>query len=111
MRIMRGTFGETPVIGFVLGVYRTMTIAQRPEARGLGGPTVCRSTDYWRSLRRALDLRMVELWTVYSRPADRAHACEVRKVLVEDDGLKQSDRQLFRHVNEARSVLARRGLI
>jgi len=54
---------------------------------------------------------MVELWTVYSRPADRAHACEVRKVLVEDDGLKQSDRQLFRHVNEARSVLARRGLI
>jgi hypothetical protein len=53
----------------------------------------------------------VELWTVYDRPSDDLHACEVRKVLVEDDGLKHEDRQLFRHVSEARSVLARRGLI
>jgi len=35
----------------------------------------------------------------------------VRKVLVEDDGLKPSDSQLFRDVTEARSALARRGLI
>ena len=53
----------------------------------------------------------MELWTVYDRPSDDSHACEVRKVLVEDDGLKNEDRQLFRHVSEARSALARRGLI
>lgn len=54
---------------------------------------------------------MVELWTIYGRPADDSHACEVRKVLVEEDGLKQEGSQLFRDVSEARSVLARRGLI
>ena len=53
----------------------------------------------------------MELWSVHDRPADDAHSCEVRKVLVEDDGLKNADSQLFRHVSEARSVLARRGLI
>lgn len=53
----------------------------------------------------------MELWTVYDRADDDSHACEVRKVLVEDDGLKNEDSQLFRHVSEARSVLARRGLI
>ena len=51
------------------------------------------------------------LWTVYDRPADEAHACEVRKVLIEDDGLHPDDRQLFRHLCEARSALARQGLI
>ncbi|HUJ29461.1 MAG TPA: hypothetical protein VLW85_25750 [Myxococcales bacterium] len=51
------------------------------------------------------------LWTVYDRPADEAHACEVRKVLIEDDGLHPDDRQLFRHLTEARSALARQGLI
>ena len=52
----------------------------------------------------------MELWTVHRLPAD-ASRCEVRKVLVEDDGLKPSDSQLFRDVTEARSALARRGLI
>lgn len=51
------------------------------------------------------------LWTVHDRAADDSHCCEVRKVLVEDDGLKNEDSQLFRHVIEARSALARRGLI
>lgn len=53
----------------------------------------------------------MELWSIYDRPADDSHACEVRKVLIEDDGLHAEDRQMFRHVQEARSVLARRGLI
>jgi hypothetical protein len=56
-------------------------------------------------------LPIVELWTVYNLSADDSHGCEVRKVLIEDDGLRHSDSQLFRHVSEARSVLARRGLI
>ena len=53
----------------------------------------------------------MELWSVYDLPSDESHACEVRKVLAEDDGLHTEDRQLFRHVSEARSALARRGLI
>jgi hypothetical protein len=51
----------------------------------------------------------VELWTLYNRPTDRR--CAVRKVLVEDEGLQATDEQLFRNVQEARSVLARRGLV
>jgi hypothetical protein len=35
----------------------------------------------------------------------------VRKVLVEDDGLHTDEEQLFRSVYEARSALARRGLL
>jgi hypothetical protein len=35
----------------------------------------------------------------------------VRKVLVEDDGLSPDDWHLFQSVQEARSALARRGLI
>lgn len=53
----------------------------------------------------------MELWTVYDRPADHPRHCAVRKVLVEDDGLSPRDLQLFQSVQEARSALARRGLI
>jgi len=53
----------------------------------------------------------VELWTVYDRPADHPRHCAVRKVLVEDEGLLPADWQLFQTVYEARSALARRGLI
>jgi hypothetical protein len=53
----------------------------------------------------------MELWSVYDLPKGATHGCEVRKVLVEEDGLRNEDSQLFRHVSEARSVLARRGLI
>jgi len=53
----------------------------------------------------------VELWSVYDRPSAHPSHCAVRKVLVEDDGLSPSDWQLFPSVEEARSVLARRGLI
>jgi hypothetical protein len=51
----------------------------------------------------------MELWTVYRKPA--APACAVRKVLVEQDGLRCDGEQTFRSVWEARSVLARRGLV
>jgi len=50
----------------------------------------------------------MELWTVYQDPPDH---CTVRKVLVEDDGLAAADTQVFQSVIEARSALARRGLI
>lgn len=50
----------------------------------------------------------MELWTVYKRPAS---GCEVRKILVEDEGLVPADTQLFRNLGEARLALSRRGLI
>lgn len=53
----------------------------------------------------------VELWSVYDRPADHPRHCAVRKVLVEDDGLCPDDWHLFSSLQEARSALARRGLI
>jgi hypothetical protein len=53
----------------------------------------------------------MELWTVYDRPPDHPKHCAVRKVLVEDDGLRPADWHLFESVVDARSVLARRGLI
>lgn len=53
----------------------------------------------------------MELWSVYDRPKDHPRHCAVRKVLVEDDGLQPDDVQLFGSVIEARSALARRGLI
>ena len=53
----------------------------------------------------------MELWTIYDRPADHPRHCTVRKVLVADDGLSSEDTQLFQSVLEARSALARRGLI
>ena len=53
----------------------------------------------------------MELWTVYDRPTDHPKHCAVRKVLVEDEGLLPDDWQLFASVQEARSALARSGLI
>ena len=53
----------------------------------------------------------MELWTVYDRPQDHPKHCAVRKVLVEDEGLQPDDWQLFASIQEARSALARRGLI
>ena len=50
----------------------------------------------------------VELWSVYNQPSERH--CSVRKVLVEDDGLRNAGEQLFENIWQARSVLARRGL-
>ena len=53
----------------------------------------------------------MEFWTVYDRPADHPGHCAVRKILVQDDGLSPDDWHLFQSVYEARSALARRGLI
>jgi hypothetical protein len=53
----------------------------------------------------------VELWSVYEQPVDHPDSCAVRKILVEDDGLSPGEWELFRSLQEARSVLARRGLI
>jgi hypothetical protein len=51
----------------------------------------------------------VELWSVYHRASERR--CAVRKVLVEEDGLRADGEQLFENIWQARSVLARRGLV
>ena len=51
----------------------------------------------------------MELWSVYDQP--KGNGCAVRKVLVEQDGLRDADEQVFETVWEARSVLARRGLV
>jgi hypothetical protein len=53
----------------------------------------------------------VELWSVYHHPAGHPDCCAVRKILVEDDGLCPDDWELFRTLQDARRVLARRGLI
>ena len=53
----------------------------------------------------------MELWSIYDRPKDHPRHCAVRKVLVEEEGLRPEDTQLFASVQEARSALARRGLI
>jgi len=53
----------------------------------------------------------VELWHVYDRSSNRSGSCAVRKILVQDDGLAGDDWQLFETLQEARRVLARRGLI
>ena len=53
----------------------------------------------------------MELWTVYDRPSDHPRHCVVLKVVAQDDGLAPSDSHLFGSVQEARSALARRGLI
>jgi hypothetical protein len=53
----------------------------------------------------------VELWRVYDQSQDHPGGCAVRKVLVEDDGLSAGEWQLFQSLQEARRVLARRGLI
>ncbi|MGZ6144015.1 MAG: hypothetical protein ACXWLM_11805 [Myxococcales bacterium] len=53
----------------------------------------------------------MELWTVYDRPKDHPRHCAVRKILVEEEGLQPDDWHLFTSVQEARSALARRGLI
>jgi hypothetical protein len=51
----------------------------------------------------------VEIWSVYHQPTEAFFA--VRKVIVEQDGLRCADEQLFSNVWEARSVLVRRGLV
>ena len=53
----------------------------------------------------------MELWTVYDRPSDHPRHCAVRKILVEDDGLLPGEWELFQSIEQARMVLARRGLI
>ena len=53
----------------------------------------------------------MELWSVYDRPKEHPRHCAVQKVLVEEEGLQPEDTQLFSSVQEARSALARRGLI
>ena len=53
----------------------------------------------------------MQLWTVYDGAADHPSHCAVRKILVEDDGLRPAEWELFPSLQEARSVLARRGLI
>jgi len=53
----------------------------------------------------------VELWTVYDGAAHHPGHCAVRKILVEDDGLRAVEWELFANVDAARSALARRGLI
>jgi hypothetical protein len=70
-------------------------------------------------------LRGVELFSIYRRAAHaqsgeageeipdavRPVSCTVRRVLVADDGLSTAEWQVFRSLLEARSALARRGLI
>jgi hypothetical protein len=51
----------------------------------------------------------VEIWSVYHQPTETF--CAVRKVVVEQDGLRCADEQLFANVWEARSILIRRGLV
>jgi hypothetical protein len=51
----------------------------------------------------------MELWSVHEEP--RARGCAVRKVLVEQDGLRCAGEQRFDSVWQARAVLARRGLV
>ncbi len=53
----------------------------------------------------------MELWSVFDHPTDYPHCCAVRKILVEDDGLSPSEWELFQSIEQARQVLARRGLI
>jgi hypothetical protein len=53
----------------------------------------------------------VQLWTVYDRAGDHPDHFAVRKILVEDDGLCPAEWELFPSLEEARSALARRGLI
>jgi len=53
----------------------------------------------------------VEIWSVYDQPADHPDCCAVRKILVEDDGLRPAEWQRFRTIQEARAALVRRGLI
>jgi hypothetical protein len=52
----------------------------------------------------------VELWRVYDQSPDHPGAARCG-VLVEDDGLSAGEWQLFHNLQEARRVLARRGLI
>jgi len=56
-------------------------------------------------------VKRVELWSVFDHPADHPHCCAVRKILIEDDGLSPGEWELFQSVEQARQVLARRGLI
>jgi hypothetical protein len=51
----------------------------------------------------------MELWSVHEEPRDTGIA--VRKLLVEQDGLRYAGEQHFASVWEARSALARRGLV
>ena len=53
----------------------------------------------------------MEIWSVYDHPADYPEGCAVRKILVEDDGLLPAEWQHFHSLQDARAVLARRGLI
>lgn len=53
----------------------------------------------------------MELWTVHASASDPSRPWEVRRILVEAEGLRAADRRLYRDPIEARSELARRGLI
>ena len=56
-------------------------------------------------------LAAVQLWTVYDHPEGLPACWAVRKILVEDDGLCPAEWEMFGSLEEARTVLARRGLI
>jgi hypothetical protein len=51
----------------------------------------------------------VEIWSVYHQPAEPR--CSVRTLLIEQDGLRCTSEQIFGSIIEARSDLARRGLV
>jgi hypothetical protein len=51
----------------------------------------------------------VEIWSVYHQPVEPR--CAVRKLLIGQDGLCCASEQLFETLIEARSSLARRGLV
>ena len=53
----------------------------------------------------------MELWSVFDQPADHPNCCAVRKILVEEEGLSPGEWELFQSIEQAREVLARRGLI
>lgn len=53
----------------------------------------------------------MELWSVYDPSPDQPGCCAVRKILVEDDGLSPGEWEVFHSLEEARRILARRGLI
>ena len=53
----------------------------------------------------------MEFFALYAEPEDTAGRFAVERILVADDGLQAQARERFRTLIEARSVLARQGLV